>query len=245
MKFQDLSDKQILELFESAPLEDLNLLHKFYKVYKPIILALVEAYSGYAYQKDLYEVYKAFYAPQTLSYGSFSRILNEMEKANLLGSTNGNPKVVFMKQKSYELIGKNQTTIHHSRINNRSMKKAKMLTKMHLQLDKFFKGNYRPTMLVRSVSNSSIYCVNATNVEHHFLLCLKDKQKSEDLKAEIAEYLGKINGFVEKKRVHFYLVTDEEAKKYNTALAKLKDASNLQYHFATQQLTVKNLIIEI
>lgn len=244
MKFQDLSEKQILELFESAPIEDLNLLHKFYKVYKLIILSLCEAYSGYAYQKDLYEVYKAFYAPQKLSYGAFSRILKEMEEANFIGAKNGNPKVVFMKQKAYELIGKNQTTIHSSRINNRSMKKAKMLTQIHLKLVKVF-SNYRPTWLKRSEINSSIYSIISSNVEYHFLLCLKEKQKSEDLKAEALQFLGKNNELGEKERVYFHLVTDEETKRYNSALAKLKNASNLQYYLSNNQLVIQNLVFEI
>lgn len=44
MKFTDLTDKEILELFESAPLEDLNFLHKFYKTYKNVVLSLQEAF---------------------------------------------------------------------------------------------------------------------------------------------------------------------------------------------------------
>lgn len=245
MKFQDLSEQQILELFESAPIEDLNLLHKFYKVYKHVVLALVEAFSGYAYQKDLYEVYKAFYAPKKLSYASFSRILGEMEEANLIGAKNGNPKVVFLKQKSYELIGKNQTTIHSSRINNRSMKKAKMLAQLHMTLLEHYKEKYHPTKLKRSVSNSSIYVLTGSNVERYFFFCLKERQKSEELKAEVAEFLGSCN-FNQDKRFHLHLVFDEETKRYDSAFEKLSNASNLQYWLTAGRLRLhKQLLTDI
>lgn len=229
MKFNELSEQQILELFESAPVKDFDLLYKFYKTYINVVKVLCEAFSGYAYQKDAYELYNAFYAPQKFSYASFSRILTEMEEEGLIGSKNANKKIIYMKQKAYALMNKNQTTIHHSRINNRSMKKAEQLAKLHLRLQQVFGEHYRPFFFERSAHNTSIYTVKTTTKDFYFFFCLKENQKSEDLKAEAASFLGNHVDFTLKKKFEFYFIIDEEAKRYDTALAKLKNSANLQY----------------
>lgn len=243
MKFNELSEQQILELFESAPIKDFDLIYRFYKTYINVVKVLVEAFSGYAYQKDAYELYNAFYAPQKLSYASFSRILGEMEEEGLIGSKNANKKIIYMKQKAYALMNKNQTTIHHSRFNNRAMKKAEQLTKLHLKLQHVFGAQYRPTFLERSTHNTSIYRVKTTTKDFYFFFCLKEKQKSEDLKAEAASFLGSQCDFTLKKKFEFFFVVDEEAKRYDTALAKLKNSSNLQLQQSTSQLTIGKLKI--
>ena len=238
MKFQDLSEQQILELFESAPIKDFDLIYKFYKTYINVVKVLCEALSGYGYQKDVYELYNAFYAPQKLSYASFSRILGEMGGSGLIGSKNANKKIIFLKQKAYALLGKNQTTIHSSRINNRSMKKSEQLTKLHLLIQKIFQGAYRPDYLRRSPHNTSIYCVSKNHQDFHFFFCLKEKQKSEDLKSEAANFLSNNVFFEEKRIVEFYFVIHEDSKRYESAVEKLKKVANLQYHQTTKALKI-------
>ncbi len=243
MKFNELSEQQILELFESAPVKDFDLLYKFYKTYINVVKVLCEAFSGYAYQKDAYELYNAFYAPQRLSYASFSRILTEMEEEGLIGSKNANKKIIYMKQKAYALMNKNQTTIHHSRLNNHSMKKSKMLTRIHFALLEIY-PKYHPTKLERSAHSTSIYVLKSKKTERHFLICLKEKQNSKDLQAEAARYLGNCVDFNQDKVIHFYLVYDEVAKRYETAMDKLEAASNLQYQIASGKLLIGSLLFE-
>lgn len=243
MKFQDLSQEQILELFESAPVKDFDLIYRFYKTYINVVKALCEALSGYGYQKDVYELYNAFYAPQKLSYASFSRILGEMEESGLIGSKNASKKIIFMKQKAYALLGRNQTTIHSSRINNRSMKKAEQLTKLHLLTQKTCGDLYRPELLKRSKHNSSIYHTMVGRQHMYFFFCLKERQKSEDLKAEASNFLGSYVDLPSSKEtiIDFYFIVDEDTQRYETALKKLKAASNLQHHQSLGVLRLKKI----
>lgn len=243
MKFQDLSEQQILELFESAPLKDFDLIYKFYKTYINVVKVLCEALSGYGYQKDVYELYNAFYAPQKLSYASFSRILGEMEESGLISSKNANKKIVFMKQKAYALLGKNQTTIHSSRLNNRAMKKSEQLTKLHLLTQKTCGDLYRPENMKRSKHNSSIYHTMVGRQHMYFFFCLKERQKSEDLKVEALNFLSSHVEFSNSKEllVDFYFVVDEDAQRFETAFKKLKEASTLQYYQSLDTLRIKKI----
>lgn len=234
MKFTDLTDQQILELFDSAPLEDLNFLHKFYKTYKNVVLSLVEAFSGYALQKDLFEVYNRFYGEKTVKYSMFSKILKEMEEENLIGSLNGNPKTVFLKAKAYKLMGLNQSTVHHSRLHADSVEKMSQLCKTHLWLDHKLQGRYHPRYLKQSDKQLNLYYLKLGNVFYGFLFC-KERGTSEALANDIKrafknidwEHKREFNGI---ERVELLIIAENvDLKRYKTAIKNVKTHRDFAY----------------
>lgn len=239
MKFSELTEQQILNFFETAPIQDFNLLYKFYTTYKPILQALTEAYSGYAYQSDLFKIYEAFYNVENANYSTFSRHLTEMTKANLIGSTKGNPKIIFMKSKGYTLLGKNQATIHNSRFNNRAMHKSTLLTQLHLTLKLSLGGKYHPTWLKRDPSNNCVYTITTKSDKQHFFICVKEKQSSKDLTEEASAFIDSLD-FTTEISHHFFLTVDEHAKRYNTVVENLRHTASFNYNQAINKLVIKS-----
>lgn len=227
MKFSDLTDKEILELFESAPLEDLNFLHKFYKTYKNVVLSLQEAFSGYALQKDLFEVYNRFYAEKTVKYSMFSKILKEMEEENLIGSLNGHPKTIYLKAKAYKLMGLNQSTVHHSRLHADSVEKMSQLCKTHLWLDSKLRGKYHPKYLKQSDKQLNLYYIVISGIFYGFLFC-KNQGTSEALTNDIKRAFKNIDWEHKQGRnvsaVTLFLVSEDvDLKRYKKAINNVKN----------------------
>lgn len=240
MKFSDLTTtEEILAFFDSSEIKDFNLIYKFHKTYKNVVLAMVEPLSGYGYLKDIYELYIKFYAEKEITYNAFSKIVTEMEEANLVASLNAKPKVIYMKPKGYQLLNGTTTSIHHSRLNNITLDRSHLLTKMHLWL-KRQDETYSPEKLITSTKNRFIFSYISDN-QYYLFNVLGDYESRgsraliKSIKDNLMDYISALNDYEmenhSKLHLNIMLISShEQSKMLNTVVTKLKsDTANASF----------------
>lgn len=156
MKYTDLNQDEIVELFESFPSADYNLVFRLFKSYYEILYTLNQAFENIAYQRDLYDVMTAFYPNKQITYQHFCRIIKELESETLIKIDKGKQNVIRMARKGFTLLGQNRADIPKSRGSKLSLRKAHTLAKAQVIIKHYFQGydiNYHFDMLEQTKHN--------------------------------------------------------------------------------------------
>ncbi len=160
--YNDLSSKQIENFFNSLVITDVELLAKFHTKYRKMVGFLIYAYEGFALLSDLHELY-CKHSNTKMTYQHFSDVVREMERDGLVKSSKyNNKKVVLAKKKLFKLFYVNQADVRDDRISNESIRKARILTQIHLKLLDTH-DFYKPSMLVQDAKFKNVYTLETVN----------------------------------------------------------------------------------
>lgn len=221
-----ITTAEVIEFLKKAPTKDYNLFFDFHTKYIGVILSLCEAFKGYAYQTDLFEIYSTFYGEKKMNYSTFSKLLKEIEEQGLIASTDSRPKVLFMTSKGYSLVGRNQSTVHHSRLNNISMERSHKVAQIHLFLAKNIKG-YRPHFLAQDKANK--HCYRLFTNHKVFIFYLIDESKQQGSESLATHSFKAITSTDTDRNMLFVLVVDKKSKMHDNTITRLQKNNELAF----------------
>lgn len=196
MKYTDLNQDEIVELFESFPSADYNLVFRLFKSYYEILYTLNQAFENIAYQRDLYDVMTAFYPQKQMTYQHFCRIIKELESETLIKIDKGKQNVIRMARKGFTLLGQNRADIPKSRGSKLSLRKAHTLAKTHLLGKDYFKKynlDYHFDMLEQCEKHNHIYKLQIENNVFLFYMLLFDFVEHDTLNKYFKDFNDDIN----------------------------------------------------
>ena len=165
--------KQIKENFDNLPIKDFNLYYKFHTIYFRLLVALLDAFEGFAFAQDLYQIYVVFYSDgDAITYQAFCEHLKKMQKENLIAIDKGEKHIVALKTKAFKLFGSTQTDIRAARYQSRSgQEKSQMLAKLHLLLNQQY-SSYKPHFLEQDENRHFIYSLKLPKNKHEIFYYL-------------------------------------------------------------------------